>query len=688
MPTKVLVVTEKPSSARRIAHALDQNGNAEQRKHGQVSYYVATRDRKELIIVSAVGHLYTLVQAGSGWTYPTYETRWVPSYVADKKLNRVKPYIRAIEALGKDAEEYVSACDLDVEGSLIAYNVLKHAVGEHSLRKARRMKFSTLTPSELQNAWSNMSSELDYPVIFAGKARHETDWLFGINLSRALTLAVQGYTSERKTLSIGRVQGPTLGFIKTRETDINCFVPVPYWKVQAETNIDGQTYPLDYEKPRLEREVHAKKLAKDCRGATGTLTGIEKKAEKGLPPPPFNLSDLQREAYRVFKQEPSVTLKAAENLYLAAIISYPRTSSQQLPPSIDIKDILEQLKTSPQYAKDAEDLLKRGKLNPRQGRKTDPAHPAIHPTGARPRRLKDPEKRTYDLITRRFLACLGEPTVQEKIDATVDVNGHLFHLRGSTIKKRGWTTLYSPYVKLHEQPLPPLRQGMKIPVTKLSTRRGYTSPPERYNASSLLRTMENHGIGTKATRTQIVEKLKQRGYITGGSLRITDLGLSVAETLEQYSPDIMSVEMTRELEEELEKVQRAETKGDAVVEEAKKQLEPILSRFKENEKQIGESIAATLNLVEEKERGLGKCPSCGTGVIMMRHSKGAVYAQCSNARTGKCTQRYGLPQKKRVHPTGKACPHCGAPIVKLYYNRKPWHACINPDCPTKKEKNR
>jgi DNA topoisomerase-1 len=230
--------------------------------------------------------------------------------------------------------------------------------------------------------------------------------------------------------------------------------------------------------------------------------------------------------------------------------------------------------------------------------------------------------------------------------------------------------------------LPALSTGMAVPVTRLQTKRSYTKPPPRFNASSLLQRMEQESIGTKATRTAIIDTLSRRGYIVGSSIRITDLGYSIVETLEMYCPGIMSVEMTRGLEEKLERIQTGGEDAEQVVGGAKADLGPILERFKANEALIGEAISGTLNEVAREENYLGPCPTCGKGDILLKRSPGAVYASCSNPD---CKQSYGLPQKKRIYPTGNRCPACGAPIVKMYFNRRPWTLCINAGCPTKGE---
>jgi len=543
----------------------------------------------ELVVVSAVGHLYTIVQKKGGWTYPIYDIKWVPSHKADKRSSYTKQYLKTIIDLSNDIDEYVSACDYDQEGSLIAFNIIKHGLGEAALGKSKRMLFNTLTKHELVKSWENRQT-LDYPVIAAGKVRHEADWLYGINLSRALTITAKKRINTKKTLSVGRVQGPTLRFVYDLESRINSFVPIPYWKVSAETIIDEITYPLEYEKPRLEREVHAKTVAEECRGKDGVITAIEGKEAKIQPPAPFNLGDLQQEAYRVFNYNPSVTLKIAEKLYLSALISYPRTSSQRISPTIDVREILVKLGENIRYERDVTTLAAKKRVKPRQGKKDDPAHPAIHPTGNKPGLLKPEELNVYDLVVRRFLASLGKPLIRSKSTVDIGVNGHTFYIKGDHTIDPGWTLFYQPYFKSKDTPLPEVIVGMVLPITKLSTRRQYSKPPARFTASSLVRKMEDEGIGTKATRSNIIDTLRRRGYIRGQKVTITGLGSNVIEALAEYSPDIIDVNLTKTLETELDRIESGTGSAEEVIKTTISTLDAVLKRFKEKEVEIGASL--------------------------------------------------------------------------------------------------
>jgi DNA topoisomerase-1 len=259
-----------------------------------------------------------------------------------------------------------------------------------------------------------------------------------------------------------------------------------------------------------------------------------------------------------------------------------------------LKGILEKLKINPDYTVFANSLLSKTKLYPRQGKKDDPAHPAIYPTGLQPIRIKGTEKKVYDLIVKNFFACLSKPATLSRLLVEVEVNGYLFFLKASETINKGWLDFYKPFIKEKEQILPLIKEDIEIPVTKIHTRRSYTNPPRRYNASSLLRHMENIKIGTKSTRTNIIDTLYKRGYIKGKSIKISELGYSIIETLEDFCSEILSIEMTRELENNLEDIQLGKLNGNIVVNSAKEALQVILSTFKANEKKIGGEIAKTL----------------------------------------------------------------------------------------------
>jgi DNA topoisomerase-1 len=607
----VLVITEKTSSARKIAQALDDLEKPKISREKGVPFFISKRGNKTIIIVSAVGHIYGIAQKKAGWFYPIYDINWIPLHQIDKTKKHLRHYIEIIKQLSQKATEFVSACDNDNEGSLIAFNILLHACGEKSLDKTKRMRYNTLIKKDLLNAWENCE-KLDFLNINAGKARHEIDWLFGINFSRAMTIAFTNTSKERKILSIGRVQGPTLKFIFDKKAQIDRFIPIPYWKILAETTINGEIFPLQYSHTcanKLDEEVKVKELVKKCSRKEGKIFNIEESKQSILPPSPFNIGDLQKEAYKKLKIMPTNTLKIAETLYLSAYISYPRTNSQKLPDNINISGILSNLKLNNNYKYIVKDIEKKN-LKPNQGRKDDAAHPAIYPTEIKPWNLGKMETKVYDLICKRFLACFGEPSIHQNLVAYVNFNEYHFSLKGKKITQNGWMYYYFPYINFKEQILPPIYIGMKIPLTKLITRRNYSKKTSRYNQSSLLRLMEEQGIGTKTSRSNIIDTLFRRGYVTGNPIRITKLGYVVIQTLQEYSPLILSTQLTKNLENQLDKVQEGKIESVTIVKDTIKTIKPLINQFKDNETKIG---AQLYNFLSDNNKEIydNGCKICG-----------------------------------------------------------------------------
>src|SRR4030066_2137105 len=423
-----LIITEKPDAASRIASALDADGKAEKRVENGVPYYVAKRS-EDIVVVPALGHLYTVASEKRGiHDYPVFNFRWVPRYMAERGAARIRTWLKVISKLAENADKFIDACDYDLEGSIIGYSILKYACDSKE-KTAQRMKYSSLTREELEKSFAEPLPHLDFALIEAGLTRHEVDWLYGINLSRALMMAAKNYSGKYATLSTGRVQGPTLKFLETRERRIKCFVPTPYWSVKAKVKIGGSVFEAEYENKAIEVKAEADAIIDSCKGKDGEVEKIEMREFRQMPPLPFDLGSLQSEAYRLFKYTPMRTLNLAQHLYLDALISYPRTSSQKLPPQIGYEAILKKLGKSREHGKLAVKLLAKTELKPTAGKKEDSAHPAIYPTGNLPERaLNNAEKNIWNLVVRRFMAAFGEPDTRQSVKASSTENGNQFYI--------------------------------------------------------------------------------------------------------------------------------------------------------------------------------------------------------------------------------------------------------------------
>ena len=684
-----LIITEKPDAAGRIAAALDFDGKAERCFEFGVPYYRAYRGR-DLVVVPALGHLYTVSSKKKGQRgYPTFDCEWVPRYLAERGASKIRVWLNAIAKLAEDADSYIDACDFDVEGSIIGYNILKYACGGKE-QNAKRMKYSTLTQEELQQSYDSLLPHLDFALVQAGLTRHEVDWIYGINLSRALTSSVKKVGGRYAVLSTGRVQGPTLKFIEDREKTIRCFVPTPYWTMTAKVEIDGAEYEAQFERT-LEVKQEAVQIVAACKTDVGKVEAVTTENLAVNPPFPFDSGTLQSEAYRVFRYSPMKTSTIAQRLYIDALISYPRTSSQKLPPQIGYKSILRKLAKMPQFAESAAELLSKPTLKPNEGGRVDSAHPAIYPTGNIPEKTLDTSERNiFDLVVRRFLAVFGEPAVRQNMKATLNINGNKFALDGTQTLSLGWIRLYHPYALSKDSLLPRLKEGQTVTVKRVNLKNELTKPPPRYNPRTLLQKMETENIGTKATRAATIQTLQTRKYICGTDrLSVSDLGFEVSEILVDYCPTVVSSELTRSLEQEMDDIQEGKETKEAILQKAVAILSPVMSELKANETQIGKRLNETLKAAHLAETTVGSCPKCGEGKLVVIRSKktGKRFVGCTNYFEGKCNVTYPLPQKGTLILLSTSCKTCGSPMVSIWLKvKRPWRLCINPHCPSKETK--
>ncbi|MDR2707495.1 MAG: DNA topoisomerase I, partial [Nitrososphaerota archaeon] len=260
MRNYTLIISEKPNAAKRIAVALDDEGRLIREVDNGVPFFVATREGREIVVAAALGHLYTVAGVKKGaWSYPIFDYQWVPRWMAEKDASKTRVWINVLSKLAENAVEFVDACDYDIEGSIIGYSILKYACKDKE-KAAKRMKYSTLTREELGDSFANLLSHLDFGLIEAGLARHEVDWLYGINLSRALTLAVKNSNDMYTTLSTGRVQGPILKYLEMREKNIRVFVPTPFWSITAKISIDEHIFDVEHEKKVIETKAEANNI--------------------------------------------------------------------------------------------------------------------------------------------------------------------------------------------------------------------------------------------------------------------------------------------------------------------------------------------------------------------------------------------------------------------------------------------
>ena len=680
-----LIISEKPDASKKIASALSDNAPIEKKIKG-IRYYEIKNKGKDIIVASTVGHLFNLKEKEKkGFSYPIFDLEWVPSYQASKSSAFTKNYLDVLAILSKKADSFVIATDNDSEGALIGWTCIKFICNKND---ASRMKFSTLVKEELIESYETASKHLDFPLIEAGETRHYLDHYYGMNSSKALTLSLKN-AGMFKLLSSGRVQSPILAILADREKEILNFKSKPYWEIIARLQIDNDELKIFHENGKIFDHEKADSIYKNCLNKKAKVIKVTRKEYLVNPYPAFNITSLQTEAYKNFGYSPKMTLDLAQSLYIKAHISYPRTSSEKLDSRVNYKEILNSLAKINNFKILSQKILSKPSLKPIQGNKTDPAHIAIYPTKEIPdfESLSKDGKNIYSLIVKRFLAAFSDPAKRESMDILFDINKEKFKVNGKRTISPGWMSFYEPYIRFEEISLPNLKENQEFSVDELIKHEDKTKPPNRYSQGSIISEMEKKNLGTRATRAQILQILYDRNYIKEKSIEVTDIGRAVAETLEKYSPDLVSEKLTRHFENELEQIIDKKKTKDEILEEAKEILTKILEKIKKNEKEIGKFLLEALKETRSKESLLGICPECsGELKILFSRKTKKKFVACSNYPN--CKNTYSLPQGAII-PTEKVCQYCKTPIIKVVRKgKRPFEMCLTYNCKSKESWNK
>ena len=666
-----LIIAEKPSVAQKIAFALASDTYKIQRLHrGRAVYYRIERDSQEIFVAPAVGHLYALTEKKEkGKEYvrtalPVFDLEWKPAFETNKAAWYMKGYLDNLAELARKAERIVIATDYDLEGDLIGANIVKHF---GNLNLARRMRFSTLAPGELQQSYEN-TEDINIFNIRAAETRHMIDWMYGINLSRAIMGALRT-AGRAKILSIGRVQGPFLKYLVERQREIELFKPQDFW----ELNAIAQEVRFQHEKGRFVNEVEAAH-AQSMTPSEGKIE-IQKERRQIYCPPPFDFTSLQVEAYKAFGFVPVQTGQIAQSLYTNAYISYPRTSSQKLPHQLNLSSIIEKLSKISDYNMIASQLLRDKRFRPREGQKED-VHPAIHPTGITGKMNPD-EKKIYDLIVSRFLACFMEPAEVEDVKINLIAGTQKYKTAAKSLIKQGWLQAYK-YTNMKFTEIPSFREGQEVKIDKFEILKKQTAPPLKYTPASVIQVLEEQDVGTKTTRALILDTLYKREYISGRQIYVTPLGLSIYDAFNKYVPLVVDPELTRKLEKEMESIQDDKMSQQEVLNSAKQIITEVVNAMKRKEKEIGAELLEQVKKSEE----FAPC-KCG-GILRVIQKGRSKFLGCSNYP--KCKITYSLPYT--LFNYAEQCSECGSPVIWVIKGKQRFKYCINRECPTKLRKEK
>ena len=531
---KKLVISEKPSVAADIARVLGRAKKCD-------DYY----ENDEYVIASALGHLVELnMPADIDKKY----ARWslsnlpiIPEKFKLKPIEKTKAKLAALKKLlsRKDIDGVINACDAGREGELIftyIYEITKCKLPR------QRLWVSSMTPSSILEAFSNLKSQEEMESLQdAARCRSESDWLVGINGTRAITSRMYG--SRGKSLaSVGRVQTPTLAMIVEREHEIQNFKPTRYWKITAEFEIENGKYEGVYQRPdfkqrdkdandkadRIWSHADAERVLNEVRAGGEAKVSDKKTQSKQIAPRLYDLTTLQREANNKYSFPANKTLSIAQSLYEKhKMITYPRTDSRALPDDYrgvvvrTMESMAEPYRRFAQKAVDEGYVKKAGKRIFDSKQVSD--HFALMPTDVSGKKLTDDEAKIYDMIARRFVAAFYPEAVFDVTTRISAVGSNIFKTEGKVLRSAGWLDVYNKETS-DKEILPPLAdEKERAKMLEAHLKEESTKPPARYTEATLLSAMEgagkllddeeladamkDKGLGTPATRAQIIENL-------------------------------------------------------------------------------------------------------------------------------------------------------------------------------------
>jgi DNA topoisomerase-1 len=665
-----LVISEKNIAARRIALILS-DFKQKSRSVAGVQTYFFERAGEEFAVLGLRGHIIEL-------DYPEeYQRNW--DAISPKDLVHIKPIkkvdptakriMNALKDLSLWADEVIIATDYDREGELIGAEALAGADVKKTIKRAR---FSALTKGEIERAFGELT-ELDYKLAASAETRQLIDLAWGAALTRFISLASGQLGKD--FLSVGRVQSPTLALIVDRDREIKAFLPTPYWLVTADLMKD-LAFSASHKHGRfLDKDQAHMAVTKAKQVKAAVVKDFKEEQNSEYPPVPFNTTAFLMEANKLGLTA-AQAMKIAEDLYTAGYISYPRTDNTVYPPSLSLRSILEKLRKS-EFGKEADEILSQESLRPSRGKKSTTDHPPIHPVEAATKgELKGQRWDVYELVTRRFLATLAPNCQSRTTKVDLDIGGEPFESEGYAILSPGWRKYY-PYYKAKEVELPPLKVGDSPEVLRIHSAEKKTAPPDRYSQGSLIKKMEDQGLGTKSTRHETIQKLFDRRFVKGSRIiEPTESGSAVITALEEHANDITNAKMTSHLESDMDMIANGELEQEEVVEESQAMLDDIMEALEKHKKEIGDSIKKALR----EQHAIGMCPKCKTGNLMQIRSRTGTFAGCSNYPD--CSNTYPLPQGMLVLATDKVCEVCGAPKIKtVARGQAPIVVCIDPKCP-------
>lgn len=656
--SKYLVIVESPAKEKTISKILG----------------------KDFTVKSSYGHIRDLPKSKIGIDV---EHNFEPTYT---NMPKAKKVITELKKNSDTADKIYLATDFDREGEAIAWH-LKEALKLKD-SKIERITFHEITPEAIKEAVQS-PRKLDMGLVDSQQARRILDRLVGYKLSPLL------WKKIKVGLSAGRVQSVAVMIICDREEEIKNFVPVEYWSVEAELLKNAENPVLfkaallskngiKFEKLSIKTKEEADNILKELEGAKYIVKSVEAKQRKRSPYAPYTTSTMQQDASRRLGFSASKTMTIAQKLYegmhgQGGLITYMRTDSVNVAKSVQ-GQTLKFIGT--QYGEKFVPQTPRFYKTKTKG--AQEAHEAIRPTS--PSRtpqsvqgLSPDEFKLYDLIWKRFIASQMTDALYNTVSAEISANDYLFRASGSTLVFDGFLKVYNIDEDEKESKLPPLNEGEELKLEKINPEQHFTEPPPRYNEASLIKALEEHGIGRPSTYAPTIKTILDRLYVRleGKKFIPTNLGMVVNDVLKKHFGNIINVEFTAGIEEKLDDIAEDKVAWQNVIKDF---YEPFSKELTEAEKNLQRQKV-------EPQKTDEVCPNCGKPMVI-RDSRNGQFLGCSGYPDCKTTFPICNSKDGKLtignEETDMKCDKCGSPLVKkVGFRCKTYLACKNyPECKT------
>jgi DNA topoisomerase-1 len=704
--SKRLIITEKNNSAKKISEILS-GGDAKSDASYKTPFYTWTDDSgEEHTTVGLKGHVLNPA-------FPEGYSNWQetdPKSLIDAELVKEatdKNVVKAVRKLAKEADTVVIATDFDREGELIGLEALGEALdvnpglvdgsldGDTATRpEVQRARYSALTKDEIERAFNELDY-LSYPLADAAQVRQEIDLIWGATLTRAVSLATRRFGSN--FLSVGRVQSPTLGLIVERELERRAHVAEPFWEVFAKFTHPEGSFEAHHKTDKFWKKPEAE-AALAATDSPGEVVELSKRKNTRKPPTPYNTTAFTTDASSRLGITPSQAMRLAEDLYMDGFISYPRTDNTVYPKSLDLRELVTSLVRIPEFS--ASKGLLDGDLTPTRGKKETTDHPPIYPTQAvYPNALEGPKRRVYELIARRFLATFSEPMITESARADIRAGTEMYFVRGSIVVDPGYAAIYT-YARSADNELPALEEGQKLDLDGAPWMVDKeTQPPSRISQGKLIEMMEELGLGTKATRPDIIQKLYSRGYVYNNPPEPSETGIAMFKAFHDHVVRMATPEMTAELEKDMDEIASGERSKADVIQISRDMLHKTYDDLFERREDLAKTIWAGM----DEDKYIGHCEVCEAVPRTVHEDGSPNRLRIIDLKGGKrfwgcegynrddpedpdsCGNSGPLPGRGyelwRLEPKCSVCGVRPRLTVKGFRGR-PWKLCLNDDCPT------